>query len=238
MSEAAPSLPQDRGDEQTRLRKAICRISSLSYQRGFTSGSEGNVSARLTDGTLLVTPSALMKGFLEPHHIAHVDMQGQVIDGGPSPSSEVGIHFVAYEERPDVRAVCHAHPPHAVALTIAGIDMQMPIIPEAVVSIGGIPTAPFGIPGTPDLGESIREIVRCSDTMVMKNHGSVTLGSNLIDAYKKLDMLEHTAHILWLAHMARGGLEPLPPEDVKRLLDTRRDLGFTNLNTLENRCGM
>jgi len=238
MSEEAPSLPQDGGDEQTRLRKAICRVSSLAYQRGFTSGSEGNVSARLTDGTLLITPTALMKGFLEPHHIAHVDMQGRVVDGGPSPSSEVGIHFVAYEERPDVRAVCHAHPPHAVAMTIAGIDMQMPIIPEAVVSIGGIPTAPFGIPGTPDLGESIREIVRCSDTMVMKNHGSVTLGANLIDAYKKLDMLEHTAHILWLAHTARGGLEPLPPEDVKRLLDTRRELGFTNLNTLENNCGL
>ena len=238
MSETATSLPQDGGDEQTRLRKAICRVSSLAYQRGFTSGSEGNVSARLTDGTLLITPTALMKGFLEPHHIAHVDMQGRVIDGGPSPSSEVGIHFVAYEERSDVRAVCHAHPPHAVAMTIAGIDMQMPIIPEAVVSIGGIPTAPFGIPGTPDLGESIREIVRCSDTMVMKNHGSVTLGANLIDAYKKLDMLEHTAHILWLAHTARGGLEPLPPEDVKRLLDTRRELGFTNLNTLENNCGL
>jgi L-fuculose-phosphate aldolase len=74
--------------------------------------------------------------------------------------------------------------------------------------------------------------------MVMKNHGSVTLGANLIDAYKKLDMLEHTAHILWLAHTARGGLEPLPPEDVKRLLDTRRELGFTNLNTLENNCGL
>ena len=102
-----------------------------------------------------------MKGFLQPHHIAHVDMQGRVVDGGPSPSSEVGIHFVAYEERSDVRAVCHAHPPHAVAMTVAGIDMQMPIIPEAVVSIGGIPTAPFGIPGTPDLGETIREIVRC-----------------------------------------------------------------------------
>ena len=238
MTEPAPSLPQDGGDELTRLRKAVCRIAALSYQRGFTSGSEGNVSAKLSDGSLLITPSSLMKGFLEPHHIAHVDMQGQVLDDGPKPSTEVGIHFVAYEERPDVRAVCHAHPPHAVALTIAGIDLQMPIIPEAVVSIGGIPTAPFGIPGTPDLAETIREIVRCSDTMVMKNHGSVTLGSNLIDAYKKLDMLEHTAHILWLAHMARGGLEPLPPEDVKRLLDTRRDLGFTNLNTLENRCGM
>ncbi len=225
-------------DEQTRLRQAICRIASLAYERGFTSGSEGNISARLSDDTLLITPASLMKGFLEPEQIAHVDMQGRPVDAGPKPSSEVGIHLVAYGERPDVRAICHAHPPHAVALTIADIDLQMPIIPEAVVTIGGIPTAPFGIPGTPDLGETIREIVRCSDTMIMKNHGSVTLGSNLIDAYKKLDMVEHTAHILWLAHVAKGGLDPLPAETVRTLLETRTLLGLTNRNTLENKCGL
>jgi L-fuculose-phosphate aldolase len=136
-----------------------------------------------------------------------------------------------------VQAICHAHPPHAVALTIAEIDLQLPIIPEIIVTIGGIPTARFGIPGTPDLPDSIRDIVRCSDTVIMKNHGSVTLGAHLMDAYKKLDMLEHTAKILWLAHMARGGLEPLPAEDVRALLATRKLLGITTRNTLENRCG-
>ena len=123
-------------------------------------------------------------------------------------------------------------------MTIAGIDLQQPVIPEIIVTIGGIPTAPFGTPGTHELPNSIRDIVRCSDTVVMQNHGSVTLGVNLLDAFKKLDMLEHTARILWLAHTVKGDLDPLPPEAVNKLLDTRRKLGVTTTNTLENRCAL
>ena len=111
-------------------------------------------------------------------------------------------------------------------------------ITEMIVTIGGIPTTPFATPGTSELGESIREVVRCSDTLVMRNHGSVCVGTSLLDAFKKLDMLEHTARILWLAHTAKGGLDPLPPEAVKKLLDTRSMLGLDNRNTLENRCGL
>ncbi len=225
-------------DEEMRLRRAICRIGELAYGRGFLAGADGNISARLSDGTILITPAGAMKGFLEPHHVAHIDDRGNVVDGGPSCSTEVGIHLVAYEERPEMRAMVHAHPPHAVALTIAGIDMQMPLIPEIVVTIGGVPTAPYGTPGTDELPESIRELIRCSDTLIMQNHGSVTIGDNLMDAYKKLDMLEHTARILFLAHAVNGGVEPLSQEAVKKLLETRRLLGITTKNTLENRCGL
>ncbi len=225
-------------DEETRLRTAICRIGKLSYDRSYIVGADGNISAKMQDGSVLITPTGAMKGFLEPHQVAHVDMEGRPLDDGPKASSEVGIHLVSYHERPDVKAICHAHPPHAVALTIAGVDLQMPIIPEIIVTIGGIPTAPFGTPGTPELPETIRELVRCSDVMMMQNHGSVTLGANLMDAYKKLDMLEHTAKILWLAHVAKGGLEPLPAEDVRKMLETRAQLGIRTRNTLENRCGL
>lgn len=225
-------------EEETRLRQGICSIGKLCYERNFIVAADGNISVRMSDGTLLITPTGAMKGFLEPHQIAHVDMTGAPIDQGPRASSEIGIHLTSYAERPDIKAICHAHPPHAVALTIAGIDMQMPIIPEIIVTIGGIPTAPFGTPGTDELPETIRELVRCSDTVLMQNHGSVTLGTNLMDAYKKLDMLEHTARILWLAHMVKGGLEPLPPEAVAKLLATREALGIHTVNTLENRCGL
>jgi L-fuculose-phosphate aldolase len=226
------------GEEETRLRTALCKIGALCYQKTYIVGADGNLSARLADGTILITPAGAMKGFLEPHHLARIDMDGRVVDGGPGPSSEVGIHLISYAERPEMRAVLHAHPPHAVALTIAEVDMQIPLIPEIIVTIGGIPTAPFGTPGTPELPESIRAIVRCSDTVVMKNHGSVTLGSNLIDAFKKLDMLEHTAKILWLAHVVKGRLDPLPPEAVQKLLATRAALGVKTTNTLENRCAL
>lgn len=225
-------------EEETRLREALCRIGALCYQKGFIVGADGNLSARLSDGTVLITPAGAMKGFLEPHHLAHIDMQGRVLDEGPRCSTETGIHLTAYRERPDVRAMVHAHPPHAVAMTIAGIDLQVPIIPEIVVTIGGIPTTPMATPGTDELPDSIRETIRCSDTLIMKNHGSVCVGPNLLDAFKKLDMIEHTAKILWLAHVARGGLDPLPPEAVEKLLATRRMLGIQGRNTLENRCGI
>ena len=136
-------------DEEARLRTAICRIGKLSYDRNYIVGADGNISARAADGTILITPTGAMKGFLEPHQVAHVDMTGRAIDDGPKPSSEVGIHLVSYQERPDVKAICHAHPPHAVAMTIAGVDLQMPVIPEIIVTIGGIPTAPFGTPARP-----------------------------------------------------------------------------------------
>lgn len=225
------------GEEEARLRRAICNLGSLCYQRNYIVGADGNLSARLCDGSILITPAGAMKGFLEPHQLAHIDLSGAVLDQGPKPSSEAGIHLVSYAERPDVKAVVHAHPPHAVALTIAGIDLQAPFIPEIVVTIGGIPTAQFGTPGTPELAESIRAIVRCSDTVLMTHHGSVTLGSNLMDAYKKLDMVEHTARILYLAHTV-GPARPLPPEYVEKLLATREMLGIRGQNTLENRCGM
>ena len=230
--------PQQWTDEEARLRRGICRVGELCYQRSYIVGADGNISARVSDGTILITPAGAMKGFLQPEHIAHIDTSGKPVDDGPKASTEVGIHLASYQERPEMKAMVHAHPPHAVALTIAGIDMQMPIIPEIIVTIGGIPTAPFGTPGTEELPESIRDLIRCSDTLIMQNHGSVCLGANLMDAYKKLDMLEHTARILWLAHVAKGGLDPLPQEAVRKLLDTREMLGIRTTNTLENRCGL
>ena len=231
-------LARNRGwsDEETRLRTAIAEIGKLRYQKGFIVGADGNISARMQDGTVLITPAGAMKGFLAPENMAHVDMSGKVVDNGPRASTETGIHLVSYKERPDIKAVLHCHPPHAVALTLAGIDMQIPVIPEIIVTIGGIPTAPFATPGTEELPESIRNIVRCSDTVVMQNHGSVTLGTNLLDAFKKLDMLEHTAKILWLANCV-GTVKPLDPQAVAKLLGTREKLGIKSVNTLENRCG-
>ncbi|MBK8178207.1 MAG: class II aldolase/adducin family protein [Planctomycetes bacterium] len=225
-------------EEELRLRRALCEIGKLCYSRGYIVGADGNLSARLADGTILITPAGAMKGFLEPHHIARIDMAGNAVNAGPRASSEKAIHLVVYQERPEMQAIVHAHPPHAVAMTIAGIDLQQPFIPEIIVTIGGIPTAPFGTPGTQELPESIRAIVKCSDTVIMKNHGSVTMGTNLLDAYKKLDMVEHTAKILWLAHTVGAKLEPLDPDKVKKLLATRAALGVSTVNTLENSCAV
>jgi len=225
-------------EEDSRLRQALCRIGELCYGRGLIAAADGNLSVKKADGTLLITPAGAMKGFLQPAHIAHVDAQGQPLGGGPRASSEIGIHLVAYEERPEIRSVVHAHPPHAVALSVADIDMTVPIIPEIITTIGGLPTTPIATPGTPELPESIRQVIRCSDTLIMKNHGAVTVGSNLMDAFKKLDMIEHMAKILWLAHAVKGELNPLAPAAVSKMLSTRQALGIRTLNTLENHCGV
>ncbi|MCH2105919.1 MAG: class II aldolase/adducin family protein [Planctomycetes bacterium] len=224
-------------DEEARLRNAICEIGSLCYQRSYIVGADGNISGRLSDGTMIITPAGAMKGFLSPRNLAHVDMRGESVDDGPKCSSEVGIHIVSYEERPEMKAVLHCHPPHCVAMTVAGIDLQVPIIPEIVVTIGGIPPPPNPPPPTHAPPPAHPAVVRGADTLVMKNHGSVTVGTNLLDAYKKLDMIEHTARILWLAHAVRGGIDPLPDEAVQKLLETRNALGLSTLNTLENQCG-
>lgn len=236
----AASTPDAAGwsDEETRLRRALVEIGRLCYQRNYIVGGDGNLSARMSDGTILITPAGTMKGFLSPHHMAHIDLEGHPLDEGPRASSETGIHLVVYRQRPEIHAVVHAHPPHAVAMTIAGVDLQTPIIPEVITTIGGIPTAPYATPGTDELPESIRDIVSCSDTVLMKNHGSVTLGSNLMEAYRKLDTIEHTARILWLAHMVGGPVEGLSEDAVRKLLATREKLGIRSLNTLENRCGL
>jgi len=232
----APALASTWSEEETRLRQGLCRIAALCYQKGYLVGADGNLSVRTRQGSVLVTPAGAMKGFLEPEHLAHVDLEGRVFGPGPRPSTEIGIHLVSYRERADVHAVIHTHPPHAVALSIAGVDLELPVIPEVIVTIGGTPTAPYATPGTDELAESIRALVRCSDTLIMKNHGAVTLGANLLDAFKKVDMVEHTARILWLAHALRGSVDPLPPEAVQKLLATRRALGIRTTNVLENRC--
>ena len=170
-------------EEDARLRSALCRIGELCYSRGLIAAADGNLSARRSDGTLLITPAGAMKGFLQPEHIAHVNMQGQPLNNGPKASTEVGIHLVSYAERPEVQAVVHAHPPHAVALSVADIDMMLPVIPEIITTIGGLPTTPIATPGTDELPESIRDVIRCSDTLIMKNHGAVTVGTNLMDAF-------------------------------------------------------
>jgi L-fuculose-phosphate aldolase len=225
-------------EEEARARQSICNIGKICYERGLISAADGNISVRLADDSVIITAAGSMKGFLSMEQLTRVDLAGNVLSGPGKNSTETGIHMVCYHERPDIRAVLHCHPPHAVALSVAEIDMQMPIIPEMIVTIGGIPTTPFATPGTNELGESIREVVRCSDTLIMRNHGSVCVGDNLLDAFKKLDMLEHTARILWLAHTVKGGINPLPPEAVKKLLDTRIALGLEGKNTLENRCGL
>lgn len=223
-------------DERT-LRKQIAEIARLCWERGLIGAIDGNVSVRLDDGDLLVTPSGGIKFLIEPDAIVRCAPDGTPRSGGRA-STEIRMHVTCYQERPDARAVVHAHPPTAVAFSLAGLDLLMkPFIPELVATLGAIPTAAYGTPGTDELPESIRELIRCADAVLMERHGAVCVGKDLLDAYKKLEQIEHNAKILYMAHTL-GGARPMPREDVDRLLATRDGLGLTVNNVYCNHCGM
>lgn len=195
----------------------VVQVCGWMYQKGFIASSEGNVSVRLEQDRLLVTPRGVHKGFLRPEHLVITDLEGHRVSGELLPSSEISLHISVYHERKDIRAVVHAHPTIAVACTLADISLAEGVIPEVITALGSIPTVPYMTPGTPELGLSIRPAIRHFDAIMLARHGSVTVGTNLQEAYSKLEMLEHAAQILYLARLL-GPVNPLPQEEITRLL--------------------
>lgn len=221
--------------DHPRLREQIAEIARLCWERGYIGAIDGNISVRLDDDTILITPAGTVKFLIRPEQIVHCDAKGKPIDGGRA-STEIAMHVACFEERKDVNAVVHAHPPTAVAFSLAGIGMMDAVIPELVVTLGAIPTAPYGTPGTNELPDSIREYVKCSDALLMERHGALTLGKDLLDAYKKMEQIEHNAKITYMARTL-GQVKNLTPAEVKKLLDTREPLGIKTTNVYCNHCG-
>lgn len=190
----------------------VCR---RAYERGMISGTDGNVSGRLSHDRLLVTPAGVNKGYLEPGDLVEVDLEGQPVVGG-KPSTEVLLHTAVYKVRPDAMGVVHAHPPSCVALTLVKMGMDEPVIPEIVGALGRVPTAPYATPGTGDLPASFLPLAEKHDAFLLERHGSVTMGSSVSQAMDRLEMIEHAATILVRAH-SMGLVTPMTPEQVRRL---------------------
>ena len=219
------------------LRQEIVRIGRLMHQHEFVDGASGNISARLPDGQILATPSGLAKGFLEPEQLIVLDSNGQVVEAGPDlrPTSELLMHLEAYRRRPDVRGVIHAHPITCVALSIAGVSLAECVIPEAVVILGVIPTTPYATPSSEENQRAISELIVGHDAIVLQYHGTLTVGKDVWDAYLKLETLEHTARIIATSHVL-GKVPSLPPEQVARLWQTRKEWGFSRPGDEEQFC--
>lgn len=199
------------------LATEIVEICRWMYQRGLIASSEGNVSASLGPDRILMTPRGLHKGFLRPNQLVVTDLDGRRISGNFPPSSELQLHLLVYHERPDVGAVVHAHPTMAIACSLADVSLSDAVVPEVITSLGAIPTAPYATPGTAEAAQSIQSLIRRFDAIILARHGSVTVGKDLREAYSKLEMLEHTAHILFMTRLL-GPIAPLPREEVARLL--------------------
>lgn len=210
-------------DERT-ARAHIAEVAREIYGRKLSGATDGNLSIRIGSDRVVTSPSGVHKGRLTPDQMVVVDLGGQVI-GRPGkradgqllkPSSELALHLAAYRARPDIGAVIHAHPPNAIAYTLAGGQLSETLVSEVVFACGQIATAPYTTPTTQQVPEMLADYLRCYDVVMMPRHGSVTIGRDLDTALARLDALEHTAGIYCMVRML-GGAAPIPQPEVDRL---------------------
>jgi len=204
------------------LKKQIVEVGKRIWQRGYVASNDGNITVMLNNDELLTTPTGISKGFMTTDMIIKCDKNGNVISGSSKykPSSEVKMHLEVYKERPDVKSVVHAHPTYATSFAVAGIPLNKCVLPEAIIVIGAVPIAPYGLPSTMEIPDAIRPLIKNSDAILLENHGALTLGSDLLNAYHKMETLEHTASIVWKA-IQLGNVNVLPAEERDRLMTLR-----------------
>ena len=180
---------------EVQLRKQLIDIAHLCYHRNLLVAMDGNLSARLSSDLILCTRAGCHKGFLEDDDLVVIDMKGTLERGSGRPTSEMAMHLACYHARPDIQAIVHAHPPLSVAFTIAGVSLAQCVLPEVVLTLGTIPTIDYETTGTSALASRVGEAIVDHDAILMDRHGAVCVGSSILDAFCKLETMEHTALI-------------------------------------------
>lgn len=201
-------------------RRDICEVGRWIYDRGYVAATDGNISVRLDSRRILTSPTCLNKGMMTPGDLVIIDYDGVKLSGSRKPSSEMGMHLLIYRRRPDVNAICHAHPPTATGYAAAGIPLNRAILAELVVALGCVPLARYGTPGTPELAAAIEPLVENHDAMLLANHGVVAYGHDLLTAFFRLDTVEHSARIGLVTRML-GKQVLLSQDEVGKLLACR-----------------
>jgi L-fuculose-phosphate aldolase len=205
-------------------RSDICAVGRWIHDRGYVASTDGNISVRLGPDRVLITPTAVSKGMMAQNDMVIVDLEGKRISGLRKPSSELGMHLLIYRLRPDVNAVCHAHPPTATGYAAAGIPLDKPILCELVIGLGCIPVARYGTPGTSELSASIEPYVQGHDAILMANHGVVTYGPDLLTAFLRMETTEHFAQVSLVTERL-GNKVLLSSSDVEKLVAARARYG-------------
>lgn len=197
-------------------RRELCTAGKWLSERGFVPSTDGNLSVRLPGDRILSTPTGLCKGRLEPELLVITDLQGRVLEGRLKPSSELGMHLLIYQKRPDANAVCHAHPAVATGFAAAGMSLDRPLLAEMIATLGVIPVAPYATPGTPELAEALEPFVASFDAILMANHGVVTFGTDLLGAFHRMEVVEHCAKVTLVTELL-GRQNLLTQDDVNAL---------------------
>ena len=204
------------------LKKLFVDLGRRIWERNYVAANDGNMTIRLNDNEILITPTGISKGFMTTDMIIKVDYNGKVISDSTKyrPSSEMLMHLNIYKERPDVNAVVHAHPPFATSFAVAGIPLNKCVLPEAIITMGAVPIAKYGLPSTNELPDSIRPHLKNNDVVLLENHGALTLGTDLLSAYYKMETLEHTASVISKA-IQLGNLGVLSESERDKLMALR-----------------
>jgi L-fuculose-phosphate aldolase len=206
-------------------RRDICTAGRWIHERGYVASTDGNISLRLDPRRILTSPTGISKGMMSPDDMVITDLDGQKLSGRRNPSSELGMHLLVYRRRPDINAVCHAHPPVATGFAASGIPLNKAILSELVLSLGCIPVARYGTPGTPELTEAIEPLVQSYDAVLMANHGVVTYGQDLLTAFFRMETTEHFARVTLVTELI-GKQVLLSSGDVEKLLAARKRYGL------------
>jgi L-fuculose-phosphate aldolase len=201
-------------------RREICIAGRWMYERGYIVACEGNLSVRLDNGRILNTPTCMNKGTLSPEDLVVTDLNGVHISGNRKVSSEVAMHLLFYRMRPDVQAICHAHPPTATGFAVAGRALDQALLPEVIIGLGQIPLVRYATPGTPELSSAIEPYIPHYDALLLANHGAVTCGPDLLTAFFRMETIEHSAKITMAAEMV-GDPQLLSSREVAKLMAAR-----------------
>jgi L-fuculose-phosphate aldolase len=201
-------------------REQIVRYGRMLHERCFVAATDGNLSVRLDENRILATPTCMSKGSMRPSDMVIVDREGRLLYGKRRVSSEIAMHLLIYRLRPDVMGIVHAHPPTATGFAAAGVPLNQPLVCEVVIGLGSIPLAKYGTPGTPELTNALEPLVPQYDAILMSNHGVVAYGSDLEQAYMKMETVEHFARIALVTHQL-GHQQPLGAAEVEKLAIVR-----------------
>lgn len=201
-------------------RQDIIDIGRKLYEKGFVAANDGNISLKISDNEILITTTGISKGEMRLEHIVLVDRNGILLCGDNTPTSEMKMHLTVYRERPEIKAVVHAHPPDSTAFAVAQQPMDMTSLSEVILSVGKIALAAYATPSTDEVSQAIEPYLCDSDAVLMANHGVLTIGRSLKEAYYKMETIEHFARILISARLL-GGAIPIPENEVAKLNQIR-----------------
>lgn len=213
----------------TEAKKMILEIGRRMYMKNFVAANDGNISCRVDDETIWTTPTGISKGFMSEDDMVKMRLDGTIIKQGKrEPSSEVKMHMRIYKERKDAGAVCHAHPPVSTSFAVAGIALNQAIYPEAIVNLGTVPCVHYEVPGSQRLPNSIAPYIRDYNALLLSNHGAVTWGTSLMEAWYRLESLEHYAMIIMYTCHIIGKANILSCDQVNDLIQIRKKMGITS----------